>query len=280
MEYPGDLYDFAVSGSAAMSIKLGNPKDIYFIQMRGSSTVLKAIQKIGSRYMDENSSIRLPLIGGGTSIGYKSVLDGTSSIGMASGHMPPDISLWADKNKLTLESIPIAIDGIAAIVNTSNPLNDLSLEQLHGVFTGKITNWSALGNFSGGINVISHDPQLGTYEHWKRQVAGSEHITLKAKVVSNITDLFQLIATDRLAIGYVGVTFLNKAKVKPIAINGVMPTYQNIYEGLYPIQNELQLLTRPSASQEIKEFIAYCLSDEKGQTIIKEMGLVPIRVKS
>lgn len=263
-----------------MSNPINNSDLLSFIQLRGSTTVMKVIQKIGSQYMDENPNIRLPLIGGGTVMGYKSVLDGSSTMGMASGQMPANISLWADKNKLTLESYSIAKDGIAAIVNNANPINDLSLDQLHDIFTGKITNWSALGKYSGAINVISHDPQLGTYEHWKRQVAGKEHITLKAKVVTNLPDLLQAMTTDPYAIGYVGTTFLNKAKVKPVAINGFMPSYQNILDGNYPIRNELQLLTRPSPSKEVKEFIAYCLSAQKGQAIIQEMGLVPMGTKS
>lgn len=255
-----------------------NSSDIRFIQLRGSNTVLKVMQQIGLQYMDENPHIRLPLIGGGTAIGYKSVLDGSSSMGMASGQMPPNIQLWADKNKLSLESIPIATDGIAAIVNNANPINELSLEQLQDIFTGKITNWNKLGKYSGKINVVSHDPQLGTYEHWKRQVAGKEYITLKAKVVTNLADLLQTMTSDPYAIGYLGTTFLNKSNVKTLAINGYMPSFHNILEGRYPIRNDLKLLSRPSPSREIKEFISYCLNDKKGQAIIQGMGLVPIGV--
>jgi len=263
-----------------MSAPITNPDMLRFIQMRGSVTVMRVMQKIGLQYMDENPDIRLPLIGGGTTMGYKSILDGSSSIGMASGEMPPNIKLWADKNKLTLEKFPIAKDGIAPIVNIANPISDLSLEQLHGIFTGKITSWNMLGKYSGPINVVSHDPQLGTYEHWKRQVAGKDHITLKAKVVTNLTDLLHAITNDPFSIGYLGTTFLSQAKVKPIAVNGFMPNYQNILTEQYPIRNELQLLTRPSPSKEIKEFIAYCLNEKQGQVIIQAVGLVPIGAKS
>jgi phosphate transport system substrate-binding protein len=263
-----------------MSAPIINPDMLRFIQLRGSVTVMRVIQKVGFQYMDENPDIRLPLIGGGSAIGYKSVLDGSSSIGMASGEMPANIKLWADKNKLTLESHSIARDGIAAIVNTANPINDLSLDQLHDIFTGKITNWSALGKYSGPINVVSHDPQLGTYEHWKRQVAGKDYITLKAKVITNLAELLQAITADPFAIGYLGTTFLSKSNVKPLAINGFMPIYQNILSEQYPIRNELYLLTRPAPNKEIKEFIAYCLNEKTGQSMIQGMGLVPIGAKS
>ena len=70
-----------------MSNPINNSEMLSFIQLRGSTTVMKAIQKIGSQYMDENPNVRLPLIGGGTAMGYKSVLDGSTSMGMASGQI-------------------------------------------------------------------------------------------------------------------------------------------------------------------------------------------------
>ncbi|OIN01304.1 hypothetical protein A9236_09170 [Polynucleobacter sp. QLW-P1DATA-2] len=248
---------------------------VHFIQLRGSSTVMKVMQRIGLKYMDENPNIRLPLLGGGTAMGYKSALDGTADIGMASGQIPQNIQLWASKHKLAIDEVSIATDGIAAIVNPANPINDLSLEQLHDIFTGSVTNWNALGKFSGAINVVSHDPQLGTYEPWKRQVAGKDHITLKAKVVNGLDSLMQAVSSDPLAIGYVGTTFLGKGKVKALAIDGFLPTYTNIKQQHYPIRNQLQLLAKSSAHNEVHNFIAYCLDPNKGQMMIKEMGLVP-----
>ena len=247
-----------------------------FIQLRGSSTVLKVMQRIGSAYMDAHLDIGLPLVGGGTAMGYKSVLDGTSDIGMAAGQMPASIEVWASKNRLSIQNVTIAIDGITPIVNFANPTNDLTLEQLHDIFTGKITNWNALGQFSGPINVISHDPQLGTYETWKREVAGKDYITLKAKVVSHLADLYGAIMADPHAIGYVGNTFLDKAKVKSLSVNGLAPSVQNIQQEKYPIRSKLQLLTTSSPSKEVSNFVAYCLDPSQGQTIIKEMGLVPV----
>jgi phosphate transport system substrate-binding protein len=259
-----------------MSNQSANPDQLQFIQLRGSSTVLKLMQKIGMRYMDEHPHVHLPLIGGGTAMGYKSALDGTCTIGMASGQIPPNIQLWANKHKLSIEEVTIATDGIAAIVNRANPINGLTLEQLHDVFTGNITDWSSLGKYSGPINVISHDPQLGTYEPWKRQVAGAGHITLKAKVVQNFNGLLQAITSDPFSIGYIGTTFLDGEKMKPLSINGVFPTYKDIKQRRYPIRNELQLLIRSAVSKEAKDFIAYCLDKNAGQAIIKEMGLVPV----
>ena len=83
---------------------------LHFIQLRGSSTVMKVMQRIGLKYMDENPGIRLPLLGGGTAMGYKSALDGTAEIGMASGQIPQNIQLWSSKHKLAIDEVTIAVD--------------------------------------------------------------------------------------------------------------------------------------------------------------------------
>lgn len=263
-----------------MSSEANHSKDLRFIQLRGSSTVMKLMQVIGMHYMDEHPHIRIPLLGGGTAMGYKSALDGTTDIGMASGQIPANIELWAHKHKYKIEQVTIASDGLAAIVNPSNPINGLTLEQLHDIFTGEITDWSAVGKYSGSIHVISHNPQLGTYEPWKRQVAGKDHITLRAKIVTSLAPLMEAISTDPLAIGYVGCTFLKNGKVKALAINGVLPTFQHIKQHDYPIRNDLQLLVRPNAPKEVKEFLAYCLDVNKGQAMVQALDLVPVAGKT
>lgn len=263
-----------------MSKKSIDSADLHFIQLRGSTTVMKLMQKIGMQYMDEYPNIRISLVGGGTAMGYKSALDGTSDIGMASGQIPPNIELWARKYKLKTDEVTIATDGIVAIVNPANPINELTLEQLHDIFTGSITSWSAIGKYSGPINVVSHDPQLGTYEPWKRQVAGKEHITLKAKVTTSLNGLMQAVTSDPFSIGYVGTTFLNKEKVKPLAIDGILPTPINIKQRRYPIRNNLQFVIKPPANKQVEDFIAYCLDPNKGQLIVKDMGLIPVADQS
>ena len=259
-----------------MSTSSKDSKDLHFILLRGSTTVLKVMQQIGLQYMEEYPNIHLPLLGGGSAIGYKTVLDSTCAIGMASGQIPPNIQLWAHKHKIPLEEFPIASDGLVAIVNRANPISDLTSDQLRGIFTGNISNWNMVGKFTGPIHVVSHDPQLGTYEPWKRQVAGKDHITLKAKVINNLKDLTDSITSDPHAIGYVGTTFLNAEKVKPLSINGIFPSYDNIKKRLYPIGNNLLLLTKGPPNKEIRHFIEYCLNPNKGQAIVKKMGLVPI----
>ncbi|MBT8585440.1 phosphate ABC transporter substrate-binding protein [Polynucleobacter paneuropaeus] len=247
-----------------------------YIQLRGSTTLLSSIQAIGSQYMDEYPSIGLPLLGGGTSAGYKSVLDGTADIGMASGAMPEDMEIWATAHKRAVRSINIAYDGIAVIVNASNSITNLSLVQLRDIFTGRVGNWNEVSKLSGKINVYSHHPQRGTYEPWKRLVVGKEHITLGAQIVNDHKELFADLLKDPLGISYVSTTFLGKVNLKVVSVNDFLPTYENLRANQYPIRNNLMLIAPEQTSDQVKQFIDYCLNPSKGQALIKKNGLVPI----
>ena len=253
------------------------PQNTYsYIQCRGSDTVLSIVQKIAADYMKEFPSVRLPLLGGGTSRGYKCILDKTTNIGMVSSAMSPDMQKWAKKQPVEIEQTLIAYDGLVAVVNASNPITNLSLDQLHDVFTGKVTEWKALGWEKGGaIHVYSQDPGRGAYEPWKKMVAGENgFITLKATVI-NGSAIYKSVQEDPAGIGYLGLLTAMKMNSKILSVNRVMPTQESIHEGSYPIRRELSLLSAKGVvNPEIDRFLAYCKHPEKGQLIVEKLGIV------
>lgn len=252
------------------------PSSYAYIQFRGSDTVLSVIQKIAADYMKEFPSLRLPLLGGGTSRGYKCILDNTTNIGMVSSPMSPDMYKWAKKQPVELKQTVIAYDGLVAVVHASNPIANLSLNQLHDVFTGKVTDWKALGWEKGGpIHVYSQDPGRGGYEPWKRIVAGENgYITLKATVI-NGSIIYKSVQEDPAGIGYVGLLTATKMHSKILSVNGVVPSAASIHDGSYVIRRELVLVTASGDSNpEVERFIAYCMNPAKGQATIEKMGIV------
>lgn len=247
-----------------------------YIQCRGSDTVLSIVQKIAADYMKEFPGARLPLLGGGTSRGYKCILDKTTNIGMVSSPMSSDMKKWAAKQPVEINYTVIAYDGLVAIVHASNPLTNLSLDQLQDVFTGKVTDWKALGWDKGGaIHVYSQDPGRGAYEPWKRIVAGeSGFITLKAKVI-NGSIIYKSVQEDQAGIGYLGLLTATKMHSKILSVNGVTPSVETIHGGTYPIRRELALVSvKGKVNPDIERFLAYCMDHDKGQAIIEKMGIV------
>jgi len=233
------------------------------------------LQPIAYQYMTEFPKVGIPMTGGGTSIGYKCVVDGTTDIGMASGGINYDLKKWADKKNIKFKNIEIAFDALAVFVHPTNPIQTLSLEDLRQVVTGDATDWKELGLPAGKIQVYSQNPNRGSYEAWRNIVLEEKkNVTLKARVM-NGREIIPAIANDPNGIGFSSPVNLIDKPVKIIGINGHMPSAENIHSGAYPIRRSLSLVTRLKVKPEVHAFIEYCLAHEKGQKIIRNLGLVP-----
>ena len=247
-----------------------------FVQLRGSGNVLPLIQAIGDQYMTEHPDVGLPLQLGGSARGYKSVLDGTTDIGMVSGAMSAAMTRTAHKQGQHVAMTPIARDGLYAIVQPSNAVRGLSLDQLANVFAGRVTDWSELGGAKGAINVYVLPPSNGTYESWVQLVLKDRWpITLKAKIVFG-SQIVSRVLADPQAIGFSSAAYADGSGVGVLAIDGIAPDKANFSSQRYPLLRDLTLVTRDKTRAEVAEFVRYCADAGKGQRIIASMGLVPI----
>lgn len=108
------------------------------ITVAGSTTCLPIAEQAAELFKEE-AGIGVLVSGLGSSAGIEAVSTGTAEIATSSR------GLNAEESKLGLTTVPVAHDGIAVIVNTENPVHDLTIEQLRGIYSGQITNWSEVG---------------------------------------------------------------------------------------------------------------------------------------
>lgn len=249
-----------------------------FVQIRGSDALFEVIQKIGYQFMTDFPSIGLPLSPGSSSQGYKAVIDGTTDIGMVSSEMSEDMRKWATKQDVQYSYVLIAYDALAVITHPSNPIRNLSLMDLKEIFSGGVTKWKNFGwNAGGDIQVFSQDPSRGSYVAWKKFVMGpKEHITLGAKLFIDNFAIARAVSNNPNAIAYLSTIPAQETKSNIISVNNIYPSIEAITKCQYPICRELQLLKRANSSPDIQKFIDYCLSADKGQKIIKNMGVAPL----
>jgi phosphate transport system substrate-binding protein len=106
-----------------------------------------------------------------------------------------------------------------------------------------------------------------------------EHVTFKANVFEDNYSLGNYVSKNRNAIGYLNATVANKIKANIISINGINPTLESISNSQYPICQELRLLTRNNSNEQVKHFISYCLASDKGQAIIRKMGIATPKLR-
>jgi len=251
-----------------------------FVQLRGSDTVLALIKPIAYQYMKDFPKVGIPTMAGGTLRGYKTAMDGTTDIGMVSGGISPELAKWARKQKIKIQTIPIAYDALAVIVHPSSQVENLTLEQLQDIFTGQISDWKQLGLNEGPIQVYTQSPNRGSFESWRTIVLEDKAtITPKAKTKDGL-DIISSVAQDRNGIGFTSPVNVVGKPVKIIAINDFHPHVEQIQTEKYPIRRSLSLVALSKLQPPTQAFIDYCLAPNKGQAIIQKIGLVPIALST
>jgi phosphate transport system substrate-binding protein len=111
----------------------GRPDPVNTVNIAGSSSVQPLSEELANAFMERNPEISINVAGGGSSAGIKAASDGTADIGASSRELSRD-----EEKGLVL--IPIAIDGIAVVINPENPVKNLTLEQIRRIYAEEITN--------------------------------------------------------------------------------------------------------------------------------------------
>ncbi len=246
------------------------------IVIDGSTTVGPIAKAFAEYYMGKHKDVNITVSESGSGNGAKSLINAVCDIATMSRPMKSS-EKEAAKNAgvLAIENI-VALDGLAIVVHKSNPVNDITVEQIFDIYSGKITNWKELGGPDLPIVIISRDTNSGTYETFETLVMKGAKITSKAEYMGSNGAIRQRVLTTPAAIGYVGLAFLEG--VKPLKVNGVEPTPETVQDKSYPIARPLYMYTngRPKEGSHIYNFINLSKTDE-GKKIIEDIGFVPVK---
>ena len=245
------------------------------LTLTGSTTVLPIAQAAAEVYMDTHPEANISVRGGGSSLGIAAILSGTAEIGCASRHAKTKEKAQARERGINLYENIVAADGIAVVVHPSNPLKDISLQQLRAIFAGEITNWKELGGHDAEIVAILRDPSSGTYEVFDKLVMDGTSNRGDALSLGSNNSVVSTIKNTSGAIGYAGLGYLNSS-VKTITVDGVKATETTINTKEYPISRTLQMYTNGKPSGLAKKYLDFILSVE-GQELVEEMGFIKLQ---
>jgi len=225
--------------------------------------------------MNKNPDVNISVRGGGSSVGIAAIIDGTVDIGNASRPIQTkELALGRSKGRI-LKEIPIARDGIAVIVHKDNPVENLSLEQLRDIFTGKIANWKELGGKNMPIVVVSRDTSSGTFETFKEKVLKNAKVKDQAIMTAANQAVLTTVMDTPGAIGYVGIGFVSD-DIKVLSINGIKASKDSVIKGTYPVSRKLYMYVNGEPQGLVKRYIDFVLSEE-GQSIVEEIGYVRVK---
>ena len=239
------------------------------ISISGSTSVGPLMEKIQEKYEEENNNVTLEIQQNGSGAGIKDVISGISEIGMSSRELK-------DEEKTSVQGTTVAYDGIALLVNTENPVSNISLEDVKKIYTGEITNWKELGGDDSPIVVVSREEGSGTRDAFQEIVGyKSEELTKDATISDGSGAVKTTVAGNKNAIGFASFEYIDST-VAALQVDGVEPTAQNVKDAKYKISRPFLLVTKEDSltvnGQKLMDFV---LSTE-GQQIVEENKLITI----
>ncbi len=170
----------------------------------------------------------------------------------------------------------VAVDCIVPIVHPSNPVSDLSTEQLKDIYTGKITNWKEVGGPDKPIAVVGRDTSSGTFEVWEEKILKKEPVTPRALIVASSGAVIQTVAKNPLALGYDSLGYVDTKSVKALKIAGVEGTPQTARGGRFATSRKLYMYTNGTPQGDAKKYLDFLMSPE-GQKYVAKEGFVTLK---
>ena len=269
----------------------GSSKTEDHVVFMGSTSVQPFLEKLAEVYGENHPEIGIDIQGGGSGAGIKAATSGIADIGMSSRHLKSEEqeNLW---------KLEIAKDALAVIVHPDNPVKELSIKQLRGIYSGEIKNWEALGGKNKQIHLITREDGSGTRSAFEESVMRTEKIDPETgnvvldpetgkKVMEDIKinpkSIVQasngavklLVADDPAAIGFISLGLVDK-RVLALRLEGIAAEEKTVLDGTYPLSRPfLLVVTNPEKlSAHTMKFINFILSEE-GQSELKKEGLIP-----
>ncbi len=248
--------------------------------VKGSDTMVILAQRWAEEYMKKNPAKKVQVTGGGSGVGIAALINGTTDIADASRSNKDDEKAKArDRFNVLPTETAVAKDGVTVYVNDSNPVQQLTIKQLHDIYAGDVTNWKQVGGADAPIVLYSRENSSGTYVFFKEEVLKGDDFAAGAQTLPGTAVVVNAVSREKNGIGYGGAAYakgVREVKVVGADGQGWLPSAENVASGKYPLSRALFMYTRGKPAGEAAEFIAFCLSPE-GQKIVTQVGYFPIK---
>jgi phosphate transport system substrate-binding protein len=261
---------------------------IVFIENKGSDTIVNLALAWAEYYQKEHPEISISVTGGGSGTGIAAIINGTVDIANASRQIKPEELDSAKANGTEPVEFIIARDAIAVVVNTENPVEHLTLQQVSNIYSGLYSNWSEIGGENRPIVRLSRETNSGTHVYFLENVlrlGQKENKTLfspNTLLLPSSEGISAEIRTNPNAIGYDGLGYVTEdMKVLAIAKDNqseyIIPSIETVNDGRYPIARDLYMYTPGPPDGAIKDYIDWILGSQ-AQEIVSDLGFVPIKL--
>lgn len=287
------MYKKIMFGSAVMLLQV-----LFFIspvqaahsvslQVKGSDTMVNLVQAWSEECMKKNPKLFIAVTGGGSGTGFAALINSTCDLAASSRSIKAKEVELAEKKGVEPKEFKVALDGLAVVVNPKNPVSQLTLDQLAGIFTGKLKNWNEVGGADVKIVILSREVNSGTHVYFKEHVLrkgdekSKEEFSPEALLLPSSQAIADEVAQNPSAIGYYGMGYISSNQkalsvAKDAASEYIAPKTEDVTSGKYPISRPLFVYTNGEPKGDVKQFIDFILSEE-GQSVVSKADFVPVK---
>lgn len=242
----------------------------------GATSFQKLVESAANEFMNKNPDVTITISGGGSGQGLSDVKDGKAQIGRS------DIFAESKLEAVDVEKLvdnQVAVVGMGPVVNSNVDVDNLTTDQLKGIFTGEITDWSQVGGTAGPIQVINRKAGSGTRATFEAAVLQGASVPDSFKPVaeedSSGTVVEKLQQTEG-SISYLAFSYYDDSKFKALSVDGVAPKQENVESGDFKIWAYEHMYVSKDADDVTKAFIDYMLSDDVQGSMVEKEGFIPV----
>ncbi len=258
------------------------------LTVQGSDTMEKMVRAWSAAYIKAHPDIQISVQTGDTGIGIKDLIDGKINVAAASRELSDEENGKAHGKAVHLSRTMVAKDAVAIIVGPNNPVSTMTMEQLKGVFSGEIKNWSqisgdAKSKSAGDILVLGRETSSGTASYLRDHVLEGKAFGAAVKLMPSSEAVIDAVEKQREAVGFVGMPQAeqagSKVKVVSVRLNNASPkeAKEDTLSGSdYPLERPLYLYANTGGGDLSRSFVDFCRSAD-GQAIVKEMGFITVK---
>jgi len=247
------------------------------IVIKGSDTLgAKLVPQLSEQFKSQHPGTTFDIAAEGSATGFAALIDKTAAIGMASRPAKPEEIANGKAKGVEMKETIVAYDGIAVIVNTANSIKGLTKKQVEQIFTGEVTDWSAVGGSGGKISVYTRNTSSGTYAEFKELAMKKRDYAPDSQKLAGNEQIAQEVSKNPNGVGYVGLAYTKAGGIKVVPIDGASPSKESVLAKTYPYARPTFYYTNGDPTGAVKEFIDFTVGPE-GQKIVEQVGFVPIK---
>ena len=245
--------------------------------IKGSDTLgAKLVPQLAEQFKAQHPGTTFDIAAEGSTTGIAAIIDGTAEIGMASRRAKPAEISAATAKGVHMKPTIVAYDGIAVIVNSANSIKSLTKKQVEQIFTGEVTDWSAVGGSGGKISIYTRNTSSGTYSDFKELAMKKRDYAGGSQKMAGNEQIAAEVGKNPNGVGYVGLAYTKASGIKVMPIDGVLPSVQSVHAKTYPYARPTFYYTNGEPSGLAKQFLDFTISGT-GQKIAAQVGFVPIQ---